>query len=164
MARLQIRQRDQSSPAQDLDYSHIPYSSPTKRSRTVKAKLTIWVSNGNRFIQGVSTRLSVPCGQLGLLERPVWADDSGLEEKTESAEPAAVAEAFIPQPSLHHCKRAAQTNRWLTEVIPKLVSPYMGLLRETNNLCNDANPVPLGCTCTVPAHLLSVIVVRFQSK
>ena len=104
MARLRIRQRDQSSPAQDLDYSHIPYSSPTKRSRTVKAKPTIWVSNGNRFIQGVSTRLSVPCRQLGLLERPVWADDSGLEEKTESAEPAAVAEAFIPQPSLHHRK------------------------------------------------------------
>ncbi|KAJ3717384.1 hypothetical protein C8R42DRAFT_586975 [Lentinula raphanica] len=69
----------------------------------------------------------------------------------------------VPEaPTPHSRKRLAQFRRWVTEVIPKVIKPYMKLLRETENLKNDPTPITRGCTCSNRKIELSVLIVRFR--
>ncbi|KAJ3968612.1 hypothetical protein EV361DRAFT_972720 [Lentinula raphanica] len=54
------------------------------------------------------------------------------------------------------------SRNWVTEVIPKVIKPYMKLLRETENLKNDPTPIMRGCTCSNRKIELSVLIVRFR--
>ncbi|KAJ3735638.1 hypothetical protein DFJ43DRAFT_1129945 [Lentinula guzmanii] len=53
-------------------------------------------------------------------------------------------------------------NTWTTEVIPKLVHPYLRLLRETQNLQQEGVPAITECVCLGSVHSLLVLVVRFD--
>ncbi|KAJ3737991.1 hypothetical protein EV360DRAFT_58542, partial [Lentinula raphanica] len=64
--------------------------------------------------------------------------------------------------STHQHKRLVQTRRWQTEVLPRLIRPYMGLLRQTCNLKHKANREEKACTCMNVPRILSIVVVRFS--
>ncbi|KAK7459482.1 hypothetical protein VKT23_009465 [Stygiomarasmius scandens] len=66
-----------------------------------------------------------------------------------------------PSKSPHKKKRDRQWKRWLKEVIPSLVEPYMELVEKTKNLRLDA-AVQLEdpCSC-VGGRYLDVTVIRF---
>src|SRR5580698_10017634 len=125
------RQQEQEQP----DYSHTIYLSPRKRTRKIQVLPRIYATNGQRFTQ--NTNLPTPSGQVGLLE--------GIGKPTESIllAPKLCIETTPNIPdhpvviSLHQRKRIAQNNHWNTEVIPRLVRPYLCLLRKTQNLRND---------------------------
>ncbi|KAJ3747980.1 hypothetical protein DFH05DRAFT_1393313 [Lentinula detonsa] len=53
-------------------------------------------------------------------------------------------------------------NTWTTEVIPKLVRPYLRLLHETQNLQQESVPATSECVCLGTVYSLSVLVVRFD--
>lgn len=57
-----------------------------------------------------------------------------------------------------------KTNTWMTEVIPKLICPYMYLLWETQNLRLDPSPPTRECTCMRQPLNLSVLIVRFHHQ
>lgn len=144
------------------DYSHTIYLSPRKRSRTIQALPRIYAPHGQRFTQ--NSNLPLPSGQVGLLE--------GIGKAIESIPfaPKLRIEAtsnINDDPvviSLHQRKRIAQNNRWNTEVIPRLVRPYLRLLRKTQNLRNDPPAFETQCTCLTPRRCLSILVVRIYSK
>ncbi|KAJ3720488.1 hypothetical protein C8R42DRAFT_696783 [Lentinula raphanica] len=64
--------------------------------------------------------------------------------------------------STHQHKRLVQTHRWQTEVLPRLIRPYMGLLRQTSNLRHEVNRVEKACTCMNVPRSLPVVIVRFS--
>lgn len=144
------------------DYSHTVYLSPRKRTCTIQALPRIYAPNGQRFTQNFN--LPTPSGQVGLFE--------GIGKPTETIPlaPKLRIEATpnIPDDpvviSLHQRKRIAQNNRWNTEVIPRLVRPYLRLLRKTQNLRNDPPAFETQCTCLNPGQHLSILVVRIYSK
>jgi hypothetical protein len=166
MSRPRLRHSKTRSSTAEPDYSHVPYSSPTKRTRTVTAKPRIYASNGRRFIQGVQGHLPVPSGQVGLLERPLWSseDSSNIDDIHSTQQVSTFETIDLPPESVHHRKRAAQHTRWNNEVIPKLVRPYMHLLRNTQNLRDEVHSNQAGCTCMCNSRQLSIIVLRFNSE
>lgn len=70
---------------------------------------------------------------------------------------------FASPVSNHRRKRENQTVRWKSEVIPRLIMPYMRLVSETESfrlpISEDALDVTLDCHCM--GRALEVIVVRF---
>ncbi|KAJ3764673.1 hypothetical protein FB446DRAFT_798584 [Lentinula raphanica] len=165
MSRPRIRQdrkRTPSSSPTKNDYSLIavPSPSPTRR-RNLTRQPALYLANGQKFIQ--RPRLVRPLGQLGLLERP----QNPLEGTNDNhnagpidIEPYAEILA-APLTSAHQHKRIAQTHRWQTEVLPRLIRPYMSLLRQTSNLKYETTPSFKECTCLNVARILPVVVVRF---
>ncbi|KAJ3710346.1 hypothetical protein DFJ43DRAFT_1009274 [Lentinula guzmanii] len=63
--------------------------------------------------------------------------------------------------SAHQHKRLAQNHRWQTEVLPCLIRPYMSMLRQTDNLRNEAGMLDKACTCLNNPRLLEISIVRF---
>ncbi|KAK7448906.1 hypothetical protein VKT23_013638 [Stygiomarasmius scandens] len=68
-----------------------------------------------------------------------------------------------PLKSINRKKKERQWKRWLKEVIPTLVEPYMELLQTTNNL-REAAPLQLAdrCSCN-GGRYVEVSVLRFNS-
>ncbi|KAL0564634.1 hypothetical protein V5O48_017411 [Marasmius crinis-equi] len=69
-------------------------------------------------------------------------------------------------PSANTRKRSAQMARWESDVIPKLLIPYMNLLRLTNNLHDKLEAKHWGCTCPSThksCRQLEITVVRFHT-
>ncbi|KIK53644.1 hypothetical protein GYMLUDRAFT_178677 [Collybiopsis luxurians FD-317 M1] len=58
-------------------------------------------------------------------------------------------------------KRFTQAQHWRTEVIPRILRPYMDILAHTNNLRDEPVAVDCNCTCLTAASIKSIIVVRF---
>ncbi|KAF8059310.1 hypothetical protein FPV67DRAFT_1426412 [Lyophyllum atratum] len=73
-----------------------------------------------------------------------------------------VAPGFDPLQSRHRRKRANQSQRWLTEVIPALIPPYMEVLSKTQSLRLRAES-ELRCTCGSPGRKLDMVVLRFST-
>lgn len=148
------------------DYSHMVYLSPKKRSRTIKALPHIYAPHGQRFIQ--HHNLPIPSGQLGLLERIPGATGSQLATHVASEQSTGGNTenvTFIPSVvSLHQRKRITQNNHWNTEVIPRLVRPFLGLMRETQNLRIECPAWEKECTCLMPGRNLSILVLRIYSE
>lgn len=144
------------------NYTHQIYTSPRKRSRLIQALPKIYAPNGRRYIQ--QSHLHIPVGQLGLLEHSPGApaSNSQLPKSTNKA-PQIIIDTPVVM-SLHHRKRIAQNNRWSTEVIPRLVRPYLRLMKETQNLRVEPHISDTECTCLVPGQVLSVLVLRLYSK
>ncbi|KAJ3991297.1 hypothetical protein F5050DRAFT_1542269, partial [Lentinula boryana] len=64
--------------------------------------------------------------------------------------------------SRHNHKRLKQYTNWNNDVIPRLIRPYMRLLRETSNLKYDRTVGYQGCSCMDSGgRTLSILVVRF---
>ncbi|KAJ3817177.1 hypothetical protein F5880DRAFT_1618530 [Lentinula raphanica] len=126
------------------DYSLVPVTSP-KRKRTLNALPTFYLANGKKFTQ--KSRLPVPLGQVGLQERRSdflsSTSRNQLEDEGEVGEVIMVADL----PNQHSRKRLAQFQQWTTDVIPKIIRPYMKLLRVTENL--QKAPVPSTKVCTL---------------
>ncbi|KAF9058419.1 hypothetical protein BDP27DRAFT_1148168, partial [Rhodocollybia butyracea] len=54
--------------------------------------------------------------------------------------------------------------RWVNEMIPKLLDPYMHLLRTTKNLSSEPSEHQRPCTCgNVDGRVLAIVVVRMCS-
>lgn len=70
---------------------------------------------------------------------------------------------FAPAVSNHRRKRENQTIRWKSEVIPRLIMPYMRLVSQTESfrlpISEDALATTLDCQCI--GRAIEVIVVRF---
>ncbi|KAK7434118.1 hypothetical protein VKT23_020366 [Stygiomarasmius scandens] len=68
---------------------------------------------------------------------------------------------FSPSKSTHRAKRDRQWKRWLKEVIPSLVEPYMELLERTDNLRLTAGlQLSSRCSCAFGRYL-SIAIIRF---
>lgn len=168
--RIRKRKRDdnhaESAPESPVpaDYSHVLFETPKKRLRVVKAKPTFFVGNGNRYIQ--RPNLLIPRGQVGMLERPLNWTKMPLILSPERASEVNEAEMtdLLTVPSLHHRKREAQNQRWIKEVIPKILGPYMRLLRTTENLSADPVEHHRSCSCmNTDTRVLSIVIVRMYS-
>lgn len=148
------------------DYTHMVYLSPKKRSRRIKALPQIYAPHGQRFMQ--HHNLPIPSGQLGLLERIPGETGSQLSAHVASGQDTGGntenVSFILPTVSLHHRKRIAQNNRWNTEVIPRLVRPYLALMRETQNLRLECPTLETECTCLVPGKNLSILVLHLYSE
>ena len=82
--------------------------------------------------------------------------------------PAAPDPAKALRAEAYRHKRRMTTQRWQTEVLPKLLAPYMRLMEDTNNLRNppkSSTPTPQACTCNGELRrALSILVLRMDSK
>lgn len=133
-----------------------------QRSRKIQALPKIYAPNGLRYIQ--QPHLQIPSGQVGLLEQIPGAPASNPQLSKPTNIPTQ-SDTDIPVViSLHHRKCVAQTNCWTTEVIPRLVRPYLRMMRETQNLRVEPHTTDTECTCLVSGQVLSVLVVRLYSK
>ncbi|KAJ3968127.1 hypothetical protein EV361DRAFT_806133 [Lentinula raphanica] len=63
---------------------------------------------------------------------------------------------------VHKKKRMAQFHHWNNEVIPRLVRPYLQLLRLSSNLAEDPMWPPQECVCFNKPRKLDLVVVRFE--
>ncbi|KAJ3764988.1 hypothetical protein FB446DRAFT_655870 [Lentinula raphanica] len=141
------------------DYSFVPVTSP-KRKRTLAALPTFYLANGKKFTQ--KTRLPIPLGQVGLQERHSELLTATTSRHSTEGGGEVQVSAVPEAPTPHSRKRLAQFRRWVTEVIPKTIKPYMALLRETENLKNDPMPIARNCACKNRTIELSVVIVRFR--
>lgn len=162
-----IRRSNTTRNEDDDNYSHVVYTSPRKRSRTIQSVPRIYAPNGQRFIQ--HSHIPIPPGQLGLLESIPGTRASLPKSKSPNKSPNKLPHIDIDHDtpivlSLHHRKRITQNNRWTTEVIPRLVRPYLRLRRETLNLRMEPKISETECMCIVPGQILSILVVRLYSK
>ena len=69
-------------------------------------------------------------------------------------------------PSRHQRRRQNQTERWLLNIIPKLILPYMKLVNETECFRLDVKPssTTLVCSCSGDNYRsLNVMIIRFYS-
>ncbi|KAJ3816085.1 hypothetical protein F5880DRAFT_1494629, partial [Lentinula raphanica] len=111
--------------------------------------------------------LPAPRGQVGFQFRP--PNSNGLEpapvEHTGVTENIALLD---PLPTLgetstsHKKKRFAQFQHWNDEVIPRLVRPYLAVLRATCNLAENPVGRSKDCVCLSKARKLDLVVVRFH--
>ncbi|KAJ3738653.1 hypothetical protein DFH05DRAFT_1531117 [Lentinula detonsa] len=169
MSRPRIRQDRKQAPSSSPtknDYTLVPISSPSPtRRRNLSRQPTLYLANGQKFIQ--RSRIPRPLGQIGLLERPRNAlgdpTDSSLNKDSgfNDVEPEATTVIDVPLMSAHQHKRLAQNHRWQTEVLPCLIRPYMSMLRQTDNLRNEASMLDKACTCLNNPRLLEISIVRF---
>ena len=71
----------------------------------------------------------------------------------------------LPQRQKRQQKKARQWQRWISEVIPQLIAPYLRLLCETKSLRDPPTPVPGPvCQCGENGKHLEVAVVRFAGE
>lgn len=112
-------------------------------------------------------------GQLGFTgDKPVTEEEISRAGEvnqivnTNSLMHEAHRDTEIPLPSKHRLKRLKQSLTWTSEVIPKLISPYLELQRKTQSLRHDGKLVLEGqrCECCPQSRLLKLWVVRFSSK
>lgn len=70
--------------------------------------------------------------------------------------------------SRHRRRRLNQSNRWLTEVLPALISPYMSLIQQTDHFRLYPSidmPLPARtCNCQEDGKVLKVFVVCFYGE
>ena len=60
-------------------------------------------------------------------------------------------------------KKLALWRNWALKLIPELLDPYLGLLRESENLKNIDRRLPQ-CSCNGTGHKMNVIAVFFESE
>jgi hypothetical protein len=71
------------------------------------------------------------------------------------------AEQVSPKKRLD--KKLALWRNWALKLIPELLDPYLGLLRESENLRNIDRRLP-HCSCNGTGHKMNVIAVFFESE
>ncbi|KAF8078230.1 hypothetical protein FPV67DRAFT_1403470 [Lyophyllum atratum] len=71
-------------------------------------------------------------------------------------------DAVDPQVSRNRRKREKQWERWIEEVIPQLIGPYMRLMCATQSM-REPIPASQPCLCGLPGRRLEVMLVRFDS-
>ncbi|MGH7238962.1 MAG: hypothetical protein ACREHG_02735 [Candidatus Saccharimonadales bacterium] len=72
---------------------------------------------------------------------------------------------YVP-PRDYRAKRTKQWKRWQEEVLPRLVQPYLKVLRCTKNLQSTAklDQEPRPCTCGEQGRRLKVTCIFWDSK
>lgn len=150
------------SPTKLTNYDFIPIT-PTRR--TPRARPLVFLADGQTRTQ--RPRLAHPVGQVGLCEPPLNSRDVHVSHRAEAADAPDVIEPIvfnIPE-SRHHMKRLRQHERWVNDVLPSLIRPFMRLLQTTSNLRRSHPTVEEHCTCMGSTiRKLSVLVVRFSRK
>lgn len=176
--RITKRQRESSIPTSSVHSSPIksPGSSPTKSSnyqfipvtptrRNCKAQPLVFLADGQTRTQ--RRRLPHPVGQVGLVEPPLHSRDVHVAHRADPGETPEVIEPIVfnlPE-SRHHAKRLRQHERWVHEVIPTLIRPFMRLLQTTSNLRDKPPTAQRQCRCMgLLARSLSILIVRFSRK
>ena len=165
MSRPNIRRRrveKDSSLDNQIPADHIPYDSPRKRQKRGVIYPSIYLSDGQRFTQRHGR---LPHGQVGLQDP--WPSDypsrSNVNRIREPEEPPPLT-IMTPTTSLHHRKRVAQNLRWQSDVIPKLIRPFLALVRETKNLTIEPSFMERVCGCLEVGRTLSIVLVRVLSE
>jgi hypothetical protein len=64
---------------------------------------------------------------------------------------------------LHQIKQQSQCSKWVVDVIPSLIGPYLELLGATRSLRYHPNHVSTPCTCGKSGRKLKVVCVYFES-
>ena len=105
-------------------------------------------------------------GPRGLLIQPNDpVDISTLDAITEGNHDIPAGDnPFFQLPAHSRHKKQVQWNRWVTDVIPSLVKPYMELMRITESLRNPVPAVSHACLCRRPSKILNVVCVHFHSE
>ncbi|KAF5374692.1 hypothetical protein D9615_008922 [Tricholomella constricta] len=160
-----------SSPSTPRSYTPIPGPSrPHHLSRPDGIRPLVYLHHGESLIQQPNL-LRIP-GQVG------FAGDRPLDTNTSPAPPAENADPFSENmleddltyvlPSTvdavhtrYRKKRFNQSNRWMMEVIPSLIIPYMHYLSMSLSLRLDVTPV-VSCICEGPRRVFGIIVVKFS--
>ncbi|KAK7446014.1 hypothetical protein VKT23_014637 [Stygiomarasmius scandens] len=142
---------------------------PTRRG----PRPLVYLNQGRYLTQ--NPRLPRLRGQIGLNgnhpaefeeEHPITAVPTVQETDTnlDSAplEPFGPETPVSPSKPVHKKKKERQWKRWLKEVIPSLVEPYMELLQRTDNLRLTASLRLLDrCSCNNGRRFLDIVVIRF---
>ena len=90
------------------------------------------------------------------------SEDSGDVSASDVLQPLVFpAEHSTPNKRLD--KKLALWRNWALKIIPELLDPYLGLLRESENLKNIDRRLPL-CSCNGTGHKMNVIAVFFESE
>lgn len=145
-------------------------SATTRRSHQQTNHARIIFPNGIAFTQNSSIpRLP---RQVGLRsDRPI--DPTNFPRASEDNQippPSPTETGFInvpelTSPSKHRTKRLKQWERWTTEVLPSVVSPYLELQHRTQSLRDEAgvHVVEQACECCRTSRKLNIWVIRFSS-
>ncbi|KAL0567595.1 hypothetical protein V5O48_014395 [Marasmius crinis-equi] len=172
----------QINPSPSPSYS---YSFSTKRTARGVEKPSIqsciFIADGQSVTQ--EPNLPVCFGQSGFREFPLQnatiqsphpptdiasqANELGSGEgEADPVLPSDLCYDATELPSVNTRKREAQMARWESDVIPKLLIPYMHLLQYTNNLHDNPQPKSYVCTCPSTSKSrrhLEITVVRFHT-
>ena len=90
------------------------------------------------------------------------SEDSGDVSASDVLHPLVFpAEQAFPKKKLD--KKLALWRNWALKLIPELLDPYLGLLRESENLKNIDRRLP-HCSCDGTGHKMNVIAVFFESE
>ena len=128
--------------------------------------------------------LTTPLGSFVQIAMPTGADlhdaaaaaaednlsDSSGDDSEDSGD---VSASDVLQPLVFHTEQNAPKKRldkklalwrnWALKLIPDLLDPYLGLLRESENLKNIDRRLPQ-CSCDGTGHKMNVIAVFFESE
>ena len=90
------------------------------------------------------------------------SEDSGDVSATDVLQPLVFpAEQTSPKKRLD--KKLTLWRNWALKLIPELLDPYLGLLRESENLKYIDRRLPQ-CSCDGTGHKMNVIAVFFESE
>ncbi|KAL0569797.1 hypothetical protein V5O48_012165 [Marasmius crinis-equi] len=152
--------------------SEIPLDYSLQRAKrphlcSLKNPPLVYLANGQVFTQ--DPNLPTKTGQVGVAE-PLQGNLPSTIKKTkptpenenDAGEEVRMENEAIEHWTPHLNKRNKQSQRWMTDVIPQLVLPYMKLLRVTEKLHQDPEPQFWPCCCGGREfRMLNITVVRF---
>ena len=90
------------------------------------------------------------------------SEDSGDVSASDVLQPL-VFPAEQTSPKKRVDKKLVLWRHWALKLIPELLDPYLGLLRESENLKNIDRRLPQ-CPCDGTGHKMNVIAVFFESE
>ena len=149
----------------DSNVSRRPYGLPGIQ---ILPRLDLTTPLGS-FVQiAMPTGADLHDAAAGLLLRIIYqtsdddSDDSGDISASDVLHPLVFpAEQAPPKKRLD--KKLALWRNWALKLIPELLDPYLGLLRESENLKNIDRRLP-HCSCDGTGHKMNVIAVFFESE
>lgn len=151
-------------------YRLTPMVTPKGKGRKRGNEALVLLPNGITLTQNPAIpRLP---GQVGFRgDRPVNLEDFALAaQESEMPVPPMSEVEFVEtpdytSPSKHRTKRLRQWERWTTEILPLIISPYLELQHSTQSLRNEAvlNIEGRACECCQNAQKLTIWLIRFSS-
>ncbi|KAK7025348.1 hypothetical protein VNI00_016059 [Paramarasmius palmivorus] len=90
-------------------------------------------------------------------------DDSTGSPSELDPNPILFIHSTPPPLSPHRLKRQRQSQRWLNEILPKLVQPYMDIVHHSKNFQIRLPEESLPCTCGKPSRVIAITIVRFAN-
>ncbi|THU96080.1 hypothetical protein K435DRAFT_858916 [Dendrothele bispora CBS 962.96] len=173
MSRFRFRKQEVHTTSQDYAPTTVS-TAPRTRSKKSSARPLVLLPGDRAMVQNPS--LPVLKGQAGLRAEPDPPDSEGVHQPASPVRIDADSETLgttLLEPSTTigspskvsrsaRQKKELQAKNWQEKVIPRLIEPFMELMRRTDDLRREA---PLRrralCECT-SSHEINILIVRFD--